>query len=257
VDTALYDELQRVERTHWWFRARRQIVWSLVERYLTVPKSQRLDVCELGCGTGGNLVVAAAKHDVVGFECSQQALTHARRELGDRVRWGKLPDEIDAPAASFDVMLLTDVLEHVEQDAESAVAALRLLRPGGIVVATVPAYQWLYSPRDAQHHHVRRYDKRQFAKLWNSADAEPLLLSHYNTLLFAPAAVVRILSKAVGSVERAGDLKVPPRGFNSILARIMGAEAELLGRVPMPFGLSLVAVARKRYATGTAKRIAA
>jgi hypothetical protein len=197
VDTALYDELQRVERTHWWFRARRQIVWSLVEGCLTVPKSQRLNVCELGCGTGGNLVVAAAKHDVVGFECSQQALTHARRELGDRVRWGKLPDEIDAPAASFD------------------------------------------------------------AKLWNSADAEPLLLSHYNTLLFAPAAVVRILSKAVGSVERAGDLKVPPRGFNSILARIMGAEAELLGRVPMPFGLSLVAVVRKRYATGTAKRIAA
>ena len=178
VNTTLYDELHRVEQTHWWFRARRHIVWSLVRRYIGGKPSRRLKICELGCGTGGNLAAVADKHDVVGVECSPQALEYARQTLGDRVRCGRLPDEIDLPPASFDVVLLTDVLEHIEDDAASARTALRLLRPGGIVVATVPAYQWLYSPRDAHHHHFRRYGKRQFAGLWTqraqSIAAQPL-----------------------------------------------------------------------------------
>ena len=123
-----------------------------------------------------------------------------------------MPHNVDLPPASFDVVLLTDVLEHIENDTASARTALKLLRPGGIVVATVPAYQWLYSPRDAQHHHFRRYSKQQFAKLWKAGDAQTLLLSHYNTLLFPPAATVRIASKYLPNHQQAGDLSIPPRG---------------------------------------------
>jgi 2-polyprenyl-3-methyl-5-hydroxy-6-metoxy-1,4-benzoquinol methylase len=246
MDATLYDELYRVEQTHWWFRARRQIVWSLVERYVGSDRGRRLKICELGCGTGGNLVGIADKHDVVGVECSPQALAYARKALGDRVRSGRLPDGIDLPPASFDVVLLTDVLEHIENDAASAQTALNLLRPGGIVVATVPAYQWLYSPRDAHHHHFRRYGKQQFAALWQDALTETLLLSHYNTLLFPPAAAVRLASKFVGERSKPGDLTTPPPALNHLLARVMASEANLLGRVPVPFGLSLVAVLRKR-----------
>src|SRR4051794_32212339 len=159
--------MEQVERTHWWFRGRRNIVWSLIDRLIERPPGRRLQVCELGCGTGGNLAAVAAEHDVVGVECSPHALAHARRKLGKRVQFGMLPDRIDLPAESFDVVLLTDVLEHIEDDAASAKTALRLVRRGGLVVATVPAYQWLYSPRDAQHHHFRRYGKRKFAALWN------------------------------------------------------------------------------------------
>jgi SAM-dependent methyltransferase len=246
MDASLYDELQRVEQTHWWFRARRRIVWSLVERYVGGEPGRRLQICELGCGTGGNLESVAAKHDVVGVECSQQALEHARRKLGNRVRSGRLPDEIDLPQKSFDAVLLTDVLEHIYDDTASARTALNLLKPGGVVVATVPAYQWLYSPRDAHHHHFRRYGKEQYARLWRRADTETLLLSHYNTLLFPPAAAVRLTSKLLGDRAKSGDLTIPPRLINSLLARAMASETNLLGRLPLPFGLSLVAVVRKR-----------
>lgn len=261
MDAALYDELHRVEQTHWWFRARRQIVWALIERYWRNEKRgargeckrnasyisvrlPRLRVCELGCGTGGNLVGIADHHEVVGIECSPQALAYARQTLGDRVRYGRLPHEIDLPRQSFDVVLMTDVLEHIEDDASAANAALRLLKPGGIVVATVPAYQWLYSPRDAWHHHFRRYSKRRFARLWKSEHAEPLLLSYYNTLLFPAAAAVRLAGK-LAPHRRPGDLSIPARPLNEFLARLMGSERNLLGRAPMPFGLSLVAVIRK------------
>lgn len=241
----LYDELREVEQHHWWFRARRHIVWHLVERYLGGRAAGRLKVCELGCGTGGNLVELAGRHEVVGVECSPHALAHARESLGDRIIEGSLPDNIDLPPASFDLVLLLDVLEHIEDDAASARTAFHLVRPGGIVVATVPAYQWLYSPRDADHHHFRRYGKQPFAALWNLPDAETLLLSHYNSLLFPAAAMVRLVSKCLSRETLPGDLRVPPRSINTLLTRAMQSERELLGRVPLPCGLSLVAVIRK------------
>lgn len=256
MDAPLYDELHRVEQTHWWFRARRQIVWSLVEKFSGGPTC-RLRVCELGCGTGGNLAGIADRHDVTGVECAPPALHLARRTLGDRVIHGHLPHDIDLPRESFDVVLLLDVLEHIQDDAASARTAVNLLRPGGILVATVPAYQWLYAPRDAHHHHVRRYSRRQFTALWEPADTETLLLSHYNALLFAPAAAARIASKFLRDNKHTGDLKTPPAMLNSLLTTTFAAESSLLGRVPLPFGLSLVAVVRKLTAAERAQQLAA
>jgi 2-polyprenyl-3-methyl-5-hydroxy-6-metoxy-1,4-benzoquinol methylase len=257
MQTELYDELHRLEQTHWWFQARRHIVWSLVRRYMGEESKRRLRICELGCGTGGNLIPLAQSHDVVGVECSPEALNYARQELGSRAQFGRLPDEIDLPSASFDVVLMTDVLEHIEDDASSARTALRLLRPGGVVVATVPAYQWLYSRRDAHHHHFRRYGKRRFGALWSAQNAQTLLLSHYNSFLFPPAAIVRLASKIVPGRNTVGDLRVPMRPLNHVLAHVMRSESNLLGRVPMPFGLSLVAVVRKPYTCGSIARAAA
>src|SRR4051794_38804112 len=245
MDACLYDELHRVEQTHWWFRARRHIVWSLVGRYVPGLAIQRLRVCELGCGTGGNIAPLADTHDVVGVECSPHALAYARRSLANCFRYGKLPHDIDLPPQSFDVVLMTDVLEHIEDDRASAKVAISLLRQGGVLVATVPAYQWLYSPRDAQHHHFRRYGKKQFAKLWPTAACKIELLSYYNTLLFPIAAAARLGSK-FSKRESSGDLTLPPKWINEHLTGIMRCELNLLGRVPMPFGLSLIAVLRKR-----------
>lgn len=257
MDATLFDELHRVEQTHWWFRARRHIVWSLVRRYADGGASRRLRVCELGCGTGGNLAALAGEHEVVGIESSPQALKYARQLLGDRVHSGNLPYKVALPPQSFDVVLMTDVLEHIEADAASAIAALSLVRPGGIVIATVPAYQWLYSPRDAHHHHFRRYSKRQFARLWNRPDAQTMLLSHYNTLLFPPAAAIRMASKIAARKHGSGDLSCPPSPINHLLEQLMRSEANLLGRVPFPFGLSLVAVIRKTDAETSKVRLAA
>jgi SAM-dependent methyltransferase len=208
-------------------------------------------VCELGCGTGGNLTAIADDHDVIGIECSPHALSHAQKSLSGRVRFGSLPDEVDLPAGGFDVVLMTDVLEHIENDTASAVTALKLIKPGGIVVATVPAYQWLFSPRDAHHHHFRRYGKQRFRELWDDPSARVELLSHYNTALFPAAATARLTSKLFPDRSKPGDLSIPPRMINNLLARLMQCEANLLGRLPMPFGLSLVAVVRKHVtATG-------
>jgi SAM-dependent methyltransferase len=243
MEADLYDQLWEIEQQHWWFQARRHIVRSLIDRYSNSLAQGRLRVCDLGCGTGGNLAAFADEHDVVGVEYSPQALEYARRRLGDRVRLGSLPDGVDLPAESFDVVLLTDVLEHIQDDAGGAQTALGLLRPGGIVVATVPANQWLYSEHDARHHHFRRYGKRQFRQLWSGTDV--LLLSHYNALLFPPAAAVRLANRLLPQRVASHGLKIPAGPINRFLNGVLSSESMLLGRVPLPFGLSLVAVVRK------------
>ena len=244
MEADLYDQLWQIEQDHWWFQARRRIVFSLIRRYSGHNADERLRICDLGCGTGGTLSALADRHDVVGVEASPHALEYARKRLGDRVQQGSLPDDVALPAESCDVVLLTDVLEHIEDDARSAQSALRLLRPGGIVVATVPAYQWLYSEHDARHHHERRYGQRQFRELWSGGDV--LLVSHFNTLLFPPAAAVRLANRWWPKRVASHGLELPPAPVNRLLARVMASEAGLLGRVPLPCGLSLVAVVRKR-----------
>jgi SAM-dependent methyltransferase len=248
MDTDLYDQQWRVEQEHWWFRARRHIIWSLVERYAPKVSNRRLRVCDLGCGTGGNLAVMAERHEVVGVDPSPHAIEFARRRLGDRVRQGSLPDGVDLPAASFDVVLLTDVLEHVEEDGASAATALRLLDQGGIVVATVPANPWLFSAYDERLHHFRRYTKPGFRGLWGMDDAETVLLSHFNTLLFLPAAALRMASKVMPRRNATQDVEMPGPLLNRLLMPVLKSEAKLIGHAPLPCGMSLVAVVRKRGA---------
>lgn len=163
MDSDLYNQQWRVEQEHWWFRARRHIIVTLLDRYISRLSNGRKRVCDLGCGTGGNLAAIADRYEVVGVDKSPQAVEYARRRLGDCVFQGALPNEFDLPSESFDGVLITDVLEHVEDDKGSVESALRILCPGGIVVATVPANPWLYCDMDRRLHHFRRYNKRQFA----------------------------------------------------------------------------------------------
>src|SRR4051794_2303999 len=245
MDSDLYDQQFRVEQEHWWFRAKRHIVWKLVERYAAAEEGQRLRVCELGCGTGANLAAMKDRYDVVGVDSSPQALDYARTRLGERVFQGELPSDIDLPAESFDVVILSDVLEHVEDDLGSIATALRLVRAGGIIVATVPANPWLYCEYDVRLHHVRRYSKKQFQTLMRSTGADVRLLSYFNTLLFSPAVAVRVLGKVLPKRDPMSVLEVPSKPMNQLLAFTMMSEGAVLGRIPLPFGLSLAAVVQK------------
>ena len=245
MEAELYDQLWEIEQRHWWFQARRQIVRSLIRRYSENATKRRLRVCDLGCGTGGNLAALADEHDVVGVEYSPQALEYARRRLGDRVRPGSLPDDVDLPAESFDVVLLTDVLEHIQDDAGSAQTALGLLASGrhrrgdgaGVSMALFGARCTASSLSPLRQTAIPRVVV---------VTADILLLSHYNALLFPPAAAVRLANRLLPQRVASHGLDVPPAPINWMLNRVMASEARLLGRVPLPFGLSLVAVVRKR-----------
>lgn len=230
-----YREMADIEGCHWWFAGRRRILASLIAR-LEVGKPAR--ILEIGCGTGGNLEMLSRFGEVAAMEADADARAIAKEKTGGRfdIRAGRCPDAIPFPAGAFDLVCLFDVLEHIDEDVATLRAVRALLAPGGQALVTVPAYRWLWSAHDEFLHHKRRYTAREMkAKAREAGFAIPVL-SYFNTLLFPLAAAARFF-KLSGAA-------VPPRPMNRLFHAAFGAERFLVGRLPLPFGVSLLAVLR-------------
>ena len=112
-----------------------------------------------------------------------------------------MPDQLPLERGGFDAVTMLDVLEHLDDDINSAKAAADLLKPGGILLCTVPAYPWLWAKRDEHHQHKRRYTKSRFRSLFTIPTLKIETLTYYNTWLFPLAAVARLATNLL-SVER-------------------------------------------------------
>lgn len=136
------------------------------------------------------------------------------------------------------------MLEHLDDDSGGLKAATACLKPGGRAVLTVPAFPSLWSYHDELHHHKRRYTRVSFEELVRSAGLEIDRLSYFNTSLFVPAFLVRMIKKRSG--EAKADVETVPPGFlNALLTQIFAFERVLLRKMSLPFGLSLIAVAHR------------
>lgn len=249
----IYQKMYEVEHRHWWFSAKREIILSLAERYMPAGGGRRRKVADLGCGCGRTLQALASRFDAVGLDSSATAIEFCRAR-GVDARLGSLPDDVPFAPASFDAVVLADVLEHIEDDTAAAVAAAELLTPGGVMVASAPALPRLWSQWDRMHGHKRRYTRGTLKNTLAETGLEREMLSYCNTLLLAPAVCLRILSGGSPAAARA-QLEPPWRPVNALLRSIFAAERHLLGRVPLPIGLSLVAVMRKPLSPGVSQLV--
>ncbi len=240
----LYAEIFVMEKEHWWFAARHQIVLDLLRRYLPPQNGERQKVADLGCGCGMMLQRLSPDYDPIGLDGSPHAVDFSSHRNVE-AKLGSLPEDVPLERGVYDAVLLLDVLEHLKCDHASVEVAASLLKRGGILICTVPAHMWLWSERDAHHHHFRRYSRGRFSALFAQPPLCLELLSHLNALLFAPAAAWRVFA---GAFERNSvtDLKLPNPKLNSALRKIFAFERKMLGKVPMPFGLSFIAIARKQ-----------
>lgn len=240
----MYGSVRRIEAAHWWYIGRRRIVFDWVRRLSDAPRPRILD---LGCGTGFNLehLPELFPCDVVGADISGEALEFCRaRHLRAVVQ----ADAARPPFrdASFDLVLALDVIEHVQDDERALSALARLLRPGGRLVIFTPAFQFLWSEHDRASHHFRRYTSRELDAKLAAAGFLVEKLSYANTLLFPLVWAGRVALRA-GRTDTAVDaeMAMPPRWANTLLARVFSAERRLIRRVDLPFGVSVLAIARR------------
>ena len=240
MERVVFERMAELDQEHWWFVARRRILASLIKRVVERPHGAR--ILEVGCGTGHNLGMLAEFGTVDACELDATARELASLRLGRPVFEAKLPDLSMFEPKSYDLIALLDVLEHVADDLGALTAIRTLLKPGGALVLTVPANQWMWSAHDVAHHHFRRYSRPRLAELFERAGYEAQLHSYFNSLLFPPIAAARLIGKIRG--RDSADDALPGARVNAVLEAIFGLEAALIGRVPMPFGVSLVAVLR-------------
>lgn len=241
MERKVYEQMAMLDGAHWWFTARRRILDGVIERYVRPPKSAR--ILELGAGTGHNLAMLARFGEVEASELDPIARKLAGQRLGRPVIEAALPDLGAFTPDTYDMIALLDVLEHVPDDIGSLAAIKGRLKPGGALLLTVPINPWMWSAHDVAHHHHRRYRKHEIRRMAVDAGYQIELLSPFNSLLFPPIAAVRLIGKLIGKDD--SDDAMPSAPVNRLLDTIFGLERGLIGRVPMPFGVSLVAVLRR------------
>jgi SAM-dependent methyltransferase len=239
-----YAEYFRVEDRHWWFVGRRRIVLAMLDRYLPpAPTDRPRRILDVGCGTGTMLGHLGRLGEAQGVDADPNAIGFCRERGEQRVQQLE-GDELPFPDDSFDLVTSLDVLEHIDDDATTAAEIRRVLRPGGTFLATVPAHMWMWGPQDEISHHFRRYDARGFRLLLEGAGLTVRRLTPFNTLLFPPIAAIRLarrLRPARG--EAHSDFEVAEGALtNRMLTPVFSAEARLLPRRDLPFGVSLLAV---------------
>lgn len=241
MERCVYDRMNELEARHWWFTARRQIIAALIHPLL--KEKTNVAILEAGCGSGGNLSMLRHFGKVDAFEFDSVALQAAEEKSGLDIRFGALPDEIPFEDNRYDLIGLFDVLEHVEADEASLAALAGRLSERGKILVTVPAFPFLWSKHDERHHHFRRYTRASLAEVAQKAGLKVSHSNYFNTFLFPLAVASRVLKKLMG--RETPDDQLPPAWINAALTHVFGVERHLLGRMSMPFGLSLAAVLEK------------
>ena len=242
MERVVYQQMAELDERHWWYRARREVIADLIRREARPPENAA--ILEIGSGTGHNLAMLGGFGHVDGLELDASARAVAEKRLGRPVLDAPLPELRGVPEHHYDLIAALDVIEHIDDDAAALAAIATKLKRGGKFVMAVPAHRWMWSAHDVVNHHKRRYSKSSLKRLIDSSPLKLDKIGYFNSLLFPLAVAERAASKLRGRED--ADVKLPAAPLNSLLEAVFRSERYLVGRLPLPPGLSLFAVASAR-----------
>lgn len=250
MDLTYEAKYHQLEEQHWWFASRRDAVYDLINT-MNLPASAA--ILEIGC-SGGPLMQrlrTAGYKDVTGIDLSTSAieLAQARGVPHVSVMDGAALEFADG---RFDVVIASDVLEHIEDESKALREWTRVLKPGGKLLVFVPAHAYLWSEHDVVNHHFRRYSRQGLADVMTHAGLKVQRSSFWNAALYLPTAALRLgrrlLSGPVSSQVKpgaTGDLHSFAGPVNSLLLQWIKVENRILKHVDLPLGVSVFALAQK------------
>jgi SAM-dependent methyltransferase len=223
---------------HWWWRAREGCV---LRRVAKIAAGRRLRILDVGCGDGVIWPKLAAFGDVEGIE-PDGALIAPGSPHRSRIEIAPFPGR--ARSERYDLVLMLDVLEHIEDDRGALARVYELLAPGGRVLLTVPAHRFLWSEFDVMNHHCRRYSKKPLVRLIGDAGLAVVSARYYYFWIVLPLLVRRVLFRA-GAATQSRFVRIPPAPINALFRALSTVDHRLTSVIPVPCGGSLIAVARR------------
>lgn len=243
MDSTYFKEYYHLERNHWWFLARMEI---LEERIRAISNGDQLRILNVGVATGASSEMMQQFGEVVSVEYDEACCDFLINQLQMPVTHASLTD-LPFPDKSFDLVCAFDVIEHIADHAKAAEEMQRVLRPNGNFVITVPAFMFLWSNHDVVNHHMRRYRLPEIRKLVEATGFIISRQTYFNFLLFTPIAFTRIAEKRFkktpkNSSSSGSDAeKFENQGLaNKIFYHVFRLEKYFFRmRLYMPFGISI------------------
>lgn len=245
VEKEEYAILDRVQDAHWWYRGLCAMLEDALDNGLPTGHRDARLCCDAGCGAGVAFPVLRQSARVIGVDCAEEALRFCVLRGEHRLARASVT-AIPLADACFDLVVSCDVLYHrgVHDEALAVREMCRILKPGGLLLVNVPAYEWLRSSHDAAIHTGRRFTRAQVIRLLDQNGFETVRATYWNTLLFPIVAAVRVWRRAVPRAQ--SDLSGPRSGWRQAApAAVLTLERRILRRISLPFGVSIFAVARK------------
>lgn len=244
MEIAEYQKMDAIEATHWWFVAKRRFVDAVLQRYVGSLVGKR--VLDVGCGTGA-VMMWLRDHgaDVSGVDMSTTALAYCRQKGLTKVHEGELT-ALPVADASCDMVTALDVLEHVEDDTQGLAGIARVLKSGGLLIATVPAHPSLWSYHDEALHHHRRYRRDELVERVQK-QFDIVLCSWIHMMILPLVALVRFFRGQGHGGEKNSDVAATSPLVSAGMGALYALELGLfrfLGR--LPWGTSLLIVAKKK-----------
>jgi len=239
----VYHTNYQLETSYWWFVARNKIIYSLLKKYC--PINNNANLLDVGCGTGGFASFISNYIDVICLDTSELALSYCKKRGLSNLFFGTIAD-FNKKNIKMQFITMLDVVEHIANDREVLRQAFEALQNNGYLIATVPAYNWLWSRHDEIHMHQRRYNKKQFVELITTSGFEIVFSSYFNSFLFPLVAIKRLIERFLKNKKDSSSPveKVSPLS-NKILEKIFAFERIILKFIKFPFGLSIIVIAKK------------
>jgi len=217
---------------HFWFKAKKDLISVLMEK--TCHGKKQLRILSIGVGTGDDLDILINYGGNYVVDIDEISLSVIDKNLCIEK---KVADACELPYADnfFDVVISCDVFEHIDNHTKAVSEVSRVLKDKGVLIFTVPAFQTLFSSHDVALQHFRRYNKKTITSLLSQFDSN---IFSWNSLLFLPMAITRILNKNSKPKVDQGNM---PSWLNKIFFYLLKFDNFLIKRnVSMPVGLSLV-----------------
>jgi ubiquinone/menaquinone biosynthesis C-methylase UbiE len=244
----LLEATARAEREHFWFRGFRRFVSPMLAR--AAAGRSGLLLLDCGCGTGTNLRVLLEPYgEAWGFDLTWTGLVAAKANGVRRVARASVA-AVPFPSAAFDIVTSFDVLYCLPGEVEQAAVSemWRVLKPGGAAIINLAAMEILRGNHSVLSAELRRYNRASLRALLEPAGFRVERMTYTNAALFPVMLTVRGVQRLMGLAaesEAEGEITVPPRPLNAMLSVLLAAEAGIVRAVPMPFGSSLLCLARK------------
>jgi SAM-dependent methyltransferase len=226
---------------HWWWRARESHVLDWVDHLRSLSQRDDFRILDVGCGDGLFFDQLGRFGRVEGIEPDASLVTHSIHR--EQIRTEALGVDFEV-RSEHDLVLMLDVLEHVEDDLRALQSLRESLRLEGRLILTVPAISWLWSQHDQVNEHFRRYDRRSLANVLRSAGFEVESIGYFFMWTVVPMLIRRWLAPANDSTAPDYRVGIPPEPLNWALAQISRLEHRIGRWIPWPIGSSLLAVAR-------------